>query len=131
MPEKEADVSHLFAMMVQSGNYDDQIRPVKKLGRYIDDSTDLICEDSAGEPLLVEIEMSLPNLFRHGHPMTSYDVVVVWERGGIKVRESRMAPWGAGGGTVSVTLKSAGSGGWVLTWGTHEKPLLVLSEILP
>ncbi len=130
VPKKEADVSHLFAMMVQSGDWASRLDPITKFGQYIDDSTDVLVEDSAGQPLLVEIERALSNLFLHKHPMDSYELVVVWTLGGMGNGSSQMAPWGATGGQVAVTLLLGQDGNWNLKWGTHNKRVIELSTIL-
>jgi hypothetical protein len=130
-PRKEADVSHLLAMMVQSGAFASDLAPIAGLGLYIDDSTDLLAEDTGGAPLLVEVEMSLPNLFRHGHPLNSYDVVVVWDLGGMSNGSSKQAPWGTNAQNVTVTLLSGPAAhSWHLKWGTMSKPIIVLGELL-
>ncbi|GMA87479.1 hypothetical protein GCM10025868_27290 [Angustibacter aerolatus] len=93
-PRKEADVSHLLAMMVQSGHWKAELDPIDKFGQYINASTDVLVEDAAGTVLLVEIETQLANLFRHQHPMNSYDMVVVWSLGTMTSGTSQNAPWG-------------------------------------
>lgn len=128
-PKNEAAVSHILAMVVQSGHWAAELAPIAKFGQYIDASTDVLVEKSDGTVMLVEIELELPNLFRHQHPMTSYDAVVVWTRGNMKTGDHKSAPWGDNGSDVSVTLKKAAKG-WELKWGTHSKPLIVLEEIL-
>lgn len=129
-PKKEADVSHLLAMMVQSGYWAEELAPISKFGQYIDASTDILVEDSSGTALLVEVETRLDNLFRHQHPMTSYDLVVVWSLGRMSNLMSREAPWGVNNSVVSVILQETASGGWELKWGTNSRPVIVLSEIL-
>ena len=130
-PIKEADVSHLFAMMIQSGHYSQELAPLMRFGRYIDDSTDIICEVSGGSEWLVEVERRLPSLFNHKHPMTSYEAVVVWELGGMKNGDSQVAPWGTGGGNVSIALiHNTGDNTWQLRWGTKHIPVYVLSDML-
>ncbi len=128
-PQNEADVSHLLAMLVQSGLYVDQLKPISKFGSYIDQATDLLCEDASGKPLLVEIERALPALFRHGHPVASYDMVVVWELGGMGDGDTQSAYWGDNGTPVTVKL-TGGPSNWKLSWGTRTRPLIVISEFL-
>lgn len=129
-PKKEADVSHLLAMMVQSGSWVSELTPIVKFGQYIDVSTDILAEDGEGSVLLVEVEYQLSSLFKHQHPMSSYDVVVVWSLGGMTHGAAQNAPWGANGANVAVTLLKKTGGGWELKWGTHNKPVIVLSEVL-
>jgi len=130
-PRKEADVSHLLAMMVEAGHWATELDPISKFGQYIDASTDALVEDSLGQPRLLEIELSLPNLFRHQHPMNSYDFVVVWDLGGMANGSQQRAPWGNNGATVNVVLlHDATTRQWSLKWGTHNKRVLVLQEIL-
>jgi hypothetical protein len=129
-PKKEADVSHLLAMMVQSGFWSSELDPIAKFGQYIDASTDVLVEDATGKVLLVEIESQLSNLFQHQHPMNSYDLVVVWSLGGLAGGSSRSAPWGMNSAILQVMLVQGAAGGWLLKWGTHSKPVIVLSEII-
>lgn len=130
-PKKEADVSHLLAMMVEAGHWFGELDSIAKFGQYIDDSTDVIVEDVTGNARLVEIEMSLPNLFKHQHPMTSYDLVAVWSVGGMSNGSQQKAPWGQNGNFVNVVLlQDTVTSHWSLKWGTHTKKVLVLSEIL-
>lgn len=129
-PKKEADVSHLLSMMVQSGAWASELAPIVKFGQYIDASTDILTEDGTGSVLLVEVESQLAKLFRHQHPMNSYDVVVVWSLGGMANGSTQTAPWGTNGANVAATLLQTAGGGWELKWGTHTKPVIVLSEIL-
>lgn len=128
-PENEASVSHLLAMMVQSSAWAAELDPVARFGQYIDASTDVLVEDASGNVMLVEIETQLPSLFKHQHPMSSYDLVVVWSLGGMTNGTSRTAPWGTNSTSVPVTLLNTG-GGWELKWGTHTKQVIVLEEIL-
>jgi hypothetical protein len=129
LPQTEADVSHLLAMVVQSEQYQDELQPIARFGSYIDKATDLLCEDAAGKPLLVEVERTLPSLFRHGHPVASYDVVVVWELGGMSDGDTQTAYWGDNGTPVSVKL-IGGPSSWKLSWGTRSKRLIVLSDFV-
>jgi hypothetical protein len=128
-PVREADVSHLLAMMLQSGKYTKKLNPLVKFGQYIDSSTDVICENKGGTDFLVEVEYRLPNLFRHKHPMQSYDCVVVWDVGNMSSGDTNSAPWGTNGAMVQVTFVRDRSGAR-LQWGTHKKPVLILSEIV-
>jgi Histidine kinase-, DNA gyrase B-, and HSP90-like ATPase len=130
-PKKEADVSHLLAMMVEAGHWASELAPIAKFGQYIDDSTDVIVEDANGTPQLVEIETSLPNLFRHQHPMSSYDLVAVWSLGGMTNGTQQKAPWGQNGSSVTVVLlQDSTTKQWSLKWGTHTRRVIVLTEIL-
>lgn len=129
-PKKEADVSHLLAMMVQSGDWRVELDPIERFGQYIDASTDVLVEDAGGNVLLVEIETQLANLFRHQHPMNSYDLVVVWSLGTMTSGSINTAPWGTNSSMVPVALNQNASRGWELKWGVHTKPVLVLENIL-
>lgn len=131
LPRREADVSHLLAMMVQSGQWKEELAPIARFGQYIDDSTDVLVEDDQKAPLLAEIELSLPNLFRHKHPMNSYDLVIVWDLGGMSNGTVRMAPWGLNASTLAVSLLSGTHPHeWHLRWGTHSRRIIVLSAVV-
>lgn len=129
-PKKEADVSHLLAMMVQAGHWKAELAPIERFGQYINASTDVLVEDAAGTALLVEIETQLANLFKHQHPMNSYDMVVVWSLGTMTSGTSQNAPWGTNSSMVPVALNQNAAGGWELKWGVHVRPILVLENIL-
>ncbi|WP_192826514.1 ATP-binding protein [Janibacter melonis] len=129
-PKKEADVSHLLAMMVQSGDWKTELSPIDRFGQYIDASTDVLVEDTTGKVLLVEVDTLLANLFKHQHPMNSYDLVVVWSLGTMTLGTSQNAPWGTNGSQVPVALIQNASGGWELKWGTNTRPVIVLENIL-
>jgi Histidine kinase-, DNA gyrase B-, and HSP90-like ATPase len=129
-PKKEADVSHLLAMMVQSSDWKSELSPIERFGQYIDASTDVLVEDASGTVLLVEIESQLYNLFRHQHPMNSYDLVVVWSLGGMTSGTSHNAPWGTNSSMLPVVLNQNSAGGWELKWGVHTKPVIVLEDVL-
>ena len=88
-------------MMVQAGHWQSDLDPIVKLGQYIDDSTDILVEDASQVPLLAEVELRLPNLFKHKHPMTSYDLVVVWSSAGCQTVPAR---WPLGGRTGAPPL---------------------------
>lgn len=42
-------------------------------------TTDIICEDINGGICLVEVEYKLSNIFKHKHPLDTYDYVVCWK----------------------------------------------------
>jgi len=130
-PQKEADVSHLLAMMVQSGDWQTELDPIVRFGQYIDDSTDILVEDATQAALLVEVELSLTNLFRHKHPMNSYDLVVVWDLGTMTNGSSSTAPWGNNGSAVSVALlQGLQTADWHLRWGNTTKRVIVLEQVI-
>lgn len=129
-PKKEADVSHLLAMMVQSGDWKKELAPIERFGQYIDASTDILVEDASANVLLVEVETKLANLFKHQHPMSSYDLVAVWSLGTMTSGSVNTAPWGTNSAVVPVSLNQNANGGWELKWGTHVKPVLVLENML-
>ena len=129
-PLRESDVSHLLAMMVQSGAWTDQLSPISKFGQYIDASTDVIVENSNRQALLLEIETKLANLFKHRHPLDSFNLVVVWTLDQFEENDTASAPWGANGTNVTVTLRKDKDDRWQLKWGGHERTVIVLEEIL-
>jgi hypothetical protein len=130
IPSKEVDVSHIIAAMFQDGNYVTDFDPLTRFGKFIDGATDAIFEDARGTAKLVEIEFSLRNLFNHGHPITSFDSVMVWTLGGLLLNHVQSLPWGAGGGNVNVTLTKDARGRWILTWAGYSKRLYVIEEFI-
>ena len=97
----------------------------------VDASTDVLVEDANGNALLAEIELRLPNLFSHQHPMSSYDLVIVWELGGLSNGDSRTVPCGTNGAVLPVTLLyGPAPKQWLLKWGTVSKSVIVLKDVL-
>ncbi len=123
-PTCEAQVAILFAAVL--GNQETrELLPCKlKIGTYSQDSpTDMICVDDNGEPVLVELEYRLSNLFQHGHALDTFDYVVCWDRD-IDAGESRPAA----GKTLTLAEQD---NQWFLTWGAKIRvPVITLQEIL-
>ena len=124
LPRNEYSTALMLSSMLESGNYDDQLSPIVTIAQHIDKATDMIVINSDNEPLLVEIEYRLENLFAHGHALDSYDLVVVWTAGDAAAGDD----WNTVDG-VRVTLRGV-PGNWTLRFGRTSKPLIILSEIL-
>lgn len=56
------------------------IKALKSIIAYLSRSgTDLICIDSNDKEVLVEVEYKLSNLFKHDHPIGTFNYVVCWD----------------------------------------------------
>lgn len=79
IPDNEGQVAILLASLLS--NYNKKyIKYLVSIAHYsLQSTTDLICTDKNGEPLLVEIEFLLSNLFKHEHPFKTFDCIVCWK----------------------------------------------------
>jgi hypothetical protein len=128
-PSKEADVTHILSAMFQSGKYAKEFGVLHKFGQFVDGTTDAIFEDSKGNAILIEVEYKLANLYKHKHPLDTFEGVIVWTLGGMNNGYTKNVPWGKGGGSVPLLLLGA-KGKWRLKWGTHQKKLWVLEDFI-
>lgn len=128
-PTKEADVTHILAAMFQSGDYKTEFDPLDKFGQFADGTTDAIFVDNKGNAQLIEVEYRLDNLYKHKHPMDTFDGVIVWTLDGAKSGHSKDVPWGAGRNMIALTLTGSKKK-WYLKWGTHKKRLWVIDEFI-
>lgn len=67
--------AHQFFQPQENPNADNNV--IDSIAHYsLQSTTDLICLNSEGETLLVEVEFLLSNLFRHEHPYATFDCIV-------------------------------------------------------
>jgi hypothetical protein len=71
----------------------------------------------------------LANLYKHKHPLDTFEGVIVWTLDGKKNGDSKNVPWGKGGGSVPLQLLGK-KGQWQLKWGIHSKKLWVLEDFI-
>ena len=128
-PTTEYTTAILLGMMVESGKFEGKLGEISKIAQHVDKSTDMIALNSEGQPILVEIEHRLSSLFKHKHPVDSYDVIVVWDRQNFTAGDTWQAPWGDQG-NITVSLKNL-DGQWSLKWGGNvSRPLFVLQDLI-
>lgn len=79
-PYCETQVALLFVSLLSNDQTRCKIDAIKKIVAYYSkNTTDMICIDNRNKQVLVEFEHRLSNLFRHQHPIGTFDYVVCWE----------------------------------------------------
>ena len=122
IPNNEAQVALLFsALLTKHPDIFDGL----SIGHYSDKSTtDLICEKADGSILLVELEYSLRNIFRHGHAYETFDYVICWIVD-LEINETKKTPEG-----VALKLTKADNK-WFLKYGPSKLiPIIELKQIV-
>lgn len=80
VPQSEYEVALLFAAILSNENTKSLIGDIMNIISYSSRmTTDTICTDSDNKIILVEIEYKLSNIFKHKHPIDTYDYVVCWK----------------------------------------------------
>ena len=78
-PKNESETSLLLASMLSDINIRSHISDISGIISYsLKSSTDMICIDSNGRNVLLEVEFKLSNFFRHNHPIETVDYIVCW-----------------------------------------------------
>lgn len=79
-PYCESQVSILFVALLANEYTQRYIQDIRKIVIYSNKgATDMICIDRNNREVLVEAEYVLSNLFKHGHPLGTFDYVVCWK----------------------------------------------------
>lgn len=79
-PSCESQVSILFVALLSNEYTKSYIKDIDKIVIYSSKgATDMICTNKDNKEILVETEFKLSNLFKHGHPLGTFDYVVCWE----------------------------------------------------
>ncbi|MBK1811649.1 ATP-binding protein [Clostridium sp. YIM B02505] len=95
IPDNESQVALLLAALLSNDRFKQYINYIESIAHYSQYSTtDLICIDNEGKPILVEMEFLLSNIFRHDHPYETFDYIVCWKID-IEVNEKRKLVDGA------------------------------------
>ncbi len=123
-PDNEAQVAILFASLLTKLGGNPDFNGLK-IGHYSARSiTDMICLDSHDQPVLVEMEYRLSNLFKHEHPFETFDYVVCWQVD-LEINEQRRTPEG---NTLKLTKKDSK---WYLKYGPQKTiPVIELGSII-
>lgn len=80
IPQCEYEVALLFTAILSNEETKNLIKDVNEIVSYSSRmTTDIICEDVNGSICLVEVEYKLSNIFKHKHPLDTYDYVVCWK----------------------------------------------------
>lgn len=78
-PKNEFETSLLLAAMLSDTNIRNYICDISAIISYsLKASTDMVCVDSYGKNILVEVEFKISNFFRHNHPVETVDYIVCW-----------------------------------------------------
>lgn len=80
IPQGEYEVALLFASVLSNTDTKSLLPDIKNIISYSSRmTTDVICTNNNDEIVLVEIEYKLSNIFKHKHPIGTYDYVVCWK----------------------------------------------------
>lgn len=80
IPDNEAQVALLLSALLSNFKFKRYINIIDSIAHYsLQSTTDLICLNSEGKTLLVEVEFFLSNLFKHEHPYMTFDCIVCWK----------------------------------------------------
>ncbi|WP_160670542.1 ATP-binding protein [Clostridium sp. C8-1-8] len=80
IPDNESQVALLLTALLSNNKFKQHIKYIDSIAHYSQHSTtDLICINNDGNPLLVEMEFMLSNIFKHDHPYETFDCIVCWK----------------------------------------------------
>lgn len=125
IPDNEAQVALLLSALLSNSKFKRYINIIDSIAHYsLQSTTDLICLNSKGETLLVEVEFLLSNLFKHEHPYATFDCIVCWKVD-LEVNDRKTLIDG-------IELKLCfEKGQWILKYGTEKVITIVeLSSIV-
>ncbi len=79
-PYSEYEVALLFIALLSNDRTKEYIKSILKVITYSSTAaTDMVCLDINNNNVLVEVEHKLSNLFKHKHPLGTYDYVICWD----------------------------------------------------
>lgn len=79
-PYCESQVALLFIALMSNEKTKNKLSDFKKVVTFLSKcATDMICIDKNDNDVLVEIEYKLSNLFKHNHPLGTFEYVICWE----------------------------------------------------
>lgn len=78
-PQYEYEVALLFTALLTNQTTKRYLLDLNKIITYSNSmATDMICYTNDYRKVLVEIEYKLSNIFKHNHPIGTYDYIVCW-----------------------------------------------------
>lgn len=125
IPDNEAQVALLLSSLLSNYKLRKYVGIIDSIAHYsLQSTTDLICLNSEGETLLVEVEFLLSNLFKHEHPYMTFDCIVCW-RVDLEVNDRKTLIDGI---ELKLCLER---GQWFLKYGTDKIiPIIELYNII-
>lgn len=125
VPDNEAQVALLLSVLLSNSKFKRYINVIDSIAHYsLQSTTDLICLNSEGETLLVEVEFLLSNLFKHEHPYMTFDCIVCWKVD-LEVNDRKTLVDGI---ELKVCFEK---GEWLLKYGTEKViPIIELASIV-
>ena len=125
IPDNEAQVVLLLAILLSKSEFKTYIKEIDSISHYSHQSTtDLICLDKQGQVILVEVEFLISNIFRHEHPIDTFNCIVCWKID-MEVNERKTLI----DGTELKLIKK--NNNWKLTLNSKQTiPIICLSEIV-
>lgn len=124
VPQSEYEVALLFTAMLSNNNTKNLITDLKRIISYSSRmTTDIICEDNKNNICLVEIEYKLSNVFKHKHPLNTYDYVICWK---IDIQKNVLKQVN----NVQVILVSEGKESYIVTENNRKIKVIELKGLL-
>lgn len=125
IPDNEAQVVILLSSLLSNYKFKKYINYIDSIAHYsLQSTTDLICLDSNGEILLVEVEFILSNIFKHDHPYMTFDCIVCWKID-LEVNDRKTL---IDGTELKLIFEN---GKWLLRFGVEKIiPIIELSRIV-
>lgn len=125
MPDNEAQVVLLLSALLSNNKFKKYISNIDSIAHYsLQSTTDLICLNSKGEILLVEVEFILSNIFKHEHPYMTFNCIVCWKVD-LEVNDRKTL---IDGTELKLIYEN---GKWILRFGAEKIiPIIELSSIV-
>ncbi|GKX66883.1 ATP-binding protein [Inconstantimicrobium mannanitabidum] len=124
IPQCEYEVALLFAAMLANEKTKKLVEDIKNIISYSSRATtDVICTNYNEEIVLVEIEYKLSNIFKHKHPIGTYDYVVCWK---IDLEQNVINQVN----NVNTVLVSEGDEKYIVTQKNKKMKVMELSALL-
>lgn len=124
VPQSEYEVALLFTAMLSNNKTKNLITDLKRIISYSSRmTTDIICEDNKNNICLVEIEYKLSNVFKHKHPLNTYDYVICWK---IDIQKNVLKQVN----NVQIILVSEGKESYIVTENNRKIKVIELKGLL-
>lgn len=124
IPQCEYEVALLFAAMLSNNETKTLINELKQIISYSSRmTTDIICQDNNDNMCLVEIEYKLSNVFKHKHPLSTYDYVVCWK---VDIEKNKIKQVN----NIKAILLSEGVENYIVTENNKKIKVIELQKLL-
>ncbi|NSB15663.1 ATP-binding protein [Clostridium beijerinckii] len=124
IPQCEYEVALLFTAILSNENTKNLIKDINEIISYSSRmTTDIICEDYNDGICLLEIEYKLSNIFKHKHPLDTYDYVVCWK---IDIEKNIINEVNS----IKAILVSEGKDSYIVTGNNKKIKVIELKKLL-